>query len=92
MSDGPHGLRKQEGAGDHLGINDSVPATCFPTACCSSSTWNVDLLEKMGRAIAEEALEYKVDVVLGPGVNIKEIHFVVEALNILVKIHMLQEN
>ena len=57
MSDGPHGLRKQEGAGDHLGINDSVPATCFPTACCSSSTWNVDLLEKMGRAIAEEALE-----------------------------------
>ena len=71
MSDGPHGLRKQEGAGDHLGINDSVPATCFPTACCSSSTWNVDLLEKMGRAIAEEALEYKVDVVLGPGVNIK---------------------
>lgn len=71
MSDGPHGLRKQDGAGDHLGINDSVPATCFPTACCSSSTWNVGLIEKMGKAIAEEALEYKVDVVLGPGVNIK---------------------
>lgn len=71
MSDGPHGLRKQEGQGDHLGINDSIPATCFPAACCSGSTWNRELLKDMGKAIGEESLEYGVDVVLGPGVNIK---------------------
>ena len=71
MSDGPHGLRRQEGESDHLGINNSLPATCFPTACSSGSTWNIKLLKEMGKAIGEEAQELGVDVVLGPGVNIK---------------------
>ena len=71
MSDGPHGLRTQTGAEDHLGINESERATCFPTACASASSWNPELLKQMGEAIGEEALNYGVDVVLGPGVNIK---------------------
>lgn len=71
MTDGPHGLRKQEGLGDNLGLNSSMQATCFPTACASSCTWNTKLLRKMGEAIGEEALEQGVDIVLGPGVNIK---------------------
>lgn len=71
MSDGPHGLRTQKGEADHLGVNKSEESTCFPTACASSASWDPELLHKMGRAIAEEALAYNVDIVLGPGVNIK---------------------
>ena len=71
MSDGPHGLRTQKGDADHLGINKSEESTCFPTACASSASWNPELLREMGEAIAEEALAYGVDVVLGPGANIK---------------------
>lgn len=71
MSDGPHGLRTQKGETDHLGINQSEKSTCFPTACASSASWNPELLYEMGGAIAEEALVYGVDVVLGPGANIK---------------------
>ena len=72
MNDGPHGLRKQgTDEGDHLGINKSEPATCFPTASASASTWNIELMERMGEAIGEEALELKTDIVLGPGVNMK---------------------
>lgn len=71
MSDGPHGLRTQKGEADHLGINQSEESTCFPTACASSASWNPELLQEMGEAIAEEALAYGVDVVLGPGANIK---------------------
>lgn len=71
MSDGPHGLRTQKGDADHLGINKSEESTCFPAACASSASWNPQLLYEMGQAIAEEALAYEVDVVLGPGVNIK---------------------
>ena len=71
MSDGPHGLRTQKGEADHLGINNSEKSTCFPTASASAASWNPRLLKEMGEAIAEEALYYGVDVVLGPGVNIK---------------------
>ena len=71
MSDGPSGLRTQKNEADHLGINKSEESTCFPAACTSSATWNTQLLEEMGKAIGEEALHYEVDVVLGPGVNIK---------------------
>lgn len=70
-SDGPSGLRRQLGEADHLGVNNSEPATCFPAACTSGSTWNTELLEDVGRAIGEEALGLQTDVVLGPGVNIK---------------------
>ncbi|WP_390404448.1 glycoside hydrolase family 3 C-terminal domain-containing protein [Lacticaseibacillus jixiensis] len=71
MSDGPHGLRYQAQTADHLGINEAVPATAFPTASASACSWDLDLLTQMGAAIAEEARSLNVDVVLGPGVNIK---------------------
>ena len=71
LSDGPHGLRKQAGAADHLGLNASVPATCFPTAAGMANSWNLDLAEELGRALGEEAAANDVNVVLGPGLNIK---------------------
>ena len=69
MSDGPHGLRVQ-GAED-LGTSASNPATCFPTASCSANTWNPELVRKMGNAMADEAKYYGINIILGPGVNIK---------------------
>ena len=71
MSDGPHGLRVQKGEADMLGVNNSEPATCFPTAVTSGASWDRALLETEGRAIGEECLSLGSDVVLGPGVNIK---------------------
>lgn len=71
FSDGPTGLRHQEGECDHLGINESQPATCFPTLCALGSSWNSDLVYKVAAAIAEEAAEQGVDVLLAPGVNMK---------------------
>ena len=71
MSDGPHGLRCQSGEADMLGVNKSSPATCFPTAVTAGATWNPALYAAEGRAIGEEAVSYGVDVVLGPGCNIK---------------------
>ena len=71
MSDGPHGLRKQEEGTDMLGLNQSVPATCFPTASISACSWDEELLSGIGGAIAEEAGANGVSAVLGPGVNIK---------------------
>ena len=71
LSDGPHGLRKQESSTDMLGINNSVPATSFPTASISACSWDEALLQKMGEALGEEASAYEVSVVLGPGANIK---------------------
>jgi beta-glucosidase len=71
LCDGPHGLRKQNEGSDHLGINDSVPATCFPTAALLASTWDEKLIEEVGKHIGLEAHHHHVDVVLGPGVNLK---------------------
>ena len=71
LSDGPHGLRKQAGAADHLGLNASIPATCFPTAATMANTWNTELGEKLGAALGEEAAANDVHVLLGPGLNIK---------------------
>ena len=71
MSDGPSGLRKQAGAGDHLGLNASVPATCFPSAATIANSWDEDLAEKMGQALGAEAAVEDVNVLLGPGMNIK---------------------
>lgn len=70
-SDGPHGIRKQAGAGDHLGLNPSLPATCFPTAATVANSWDPDLGEEIGKALGEEASVQGVNVVLGPGLNIK---------------------
>ena len=71
FADGPHGLRRQEGAGDHLGLNASLPATCFPTAATVANSWDEKLGEEIGQALGEEALAQKVDVLLGPGLNMK---------------------
>ena len=71
LSDGPNGVRKQAGAADHLGLNPSVPATCFPTAATVACSWDPALGEKIGRAMGEEAAAQKVAVLLGPGLNTK---------------------
>ncbi|WP_218602366.1 glycoside hydrolase family 3 N-terminal domain-containing protein [Pseudonocardia abyssalis] len=71
VSDGPHGLRVQPGAGDHAGIGGSLPATCFPTAAALASSWDPDLAREIGAALGDEARAQGVGVVLGPGVNIK---------------------
>ena len=71
MSDGPHGVRVQKKDADMLGVNEAEPSTCFPTAVTSGASWNEELLYEEGRAIGEEGLSFGVDIVLGPGVNIK---------------------
>lgn len=71
LSDGPHGIRKQEGEGDHLGLNASLPATCFPTAATLANSWDEDLVERVGQGLGAEARSLGVHVILGPGLNIK---------------------
>ena len=71
LTDGPHGLRKQSTAGDHVGLNASVPATCFPTASALASSWDRDLLRQIGVALGEQCVAEDVAVLLGPGMNIK---------------------
>ena len=71
MTDGPHGMRKEDDTDKSVGMKRSIPATCFPPAVTCASTWNVDLLGEMGAHIAEEAREQQVVTVLGPGTNIK---------------------
>ncbi|HWV78490.1 MAG TPA: glycoside hydrolase family 3 N-terminal domain-containing protein, partial [Isoptericola sp.] len=71
VTDGPHGLRKQDETADHLGLGNSVPATCFPTAAALGSSWDTDLLRRVGAALGRETRANDVAVLLGPGVNIK---------------------
>ena len=71
LSDGPNGVRKQAGAADHLGLNPSVPATCFPTAATVACSWDPALGEQIGRAMGEEAAAQEIAVLLGPGLNTK---------------------
>lgn len=71
LTDGPHGLRKQGGKADNLGLNASIPATCFPTAATLANSWDVDMLAEVGRTLAKECLKEQVSVILGPGLNIK---------------------
>ena len=71
LTDGPHGLRKQAGSADHLGLNESVPATSFPTASAAACSFDPDLLQRMGQALGEECRKEDVAVILGPGLNIK---------------------
>ena len=71
VSDGPHGLRKQEVKGDHLGLNDSIEAVCFPAGCALAASFNKDLVTKMGEALGNECQAEGVSVILGPAVNIK---------------------
>ena len=71
LSDGPNGVRKQAGAADHLGLNPSVPATCFPTSATVACSWDPALGEEIGEALGEEAAAQEVAVLLGPGLNIK---------------------
>ena len=71
LTDGPHGIRRQAGDADHLGINDSLPSTCFPPAVAVGSSWDPEMAARVGTAVGEEGLAFGVAVVLGPGVNIK---------------------
>ena len=71
VSDGPHGLRKQDDKADHLGINDSIKAVCFPPAVLSACSFDRDLLETLGETVGDEAQATDLSVVLGPAVNIK---------------------
>ena len=71
LSDGPNGVRKQAGAADHLGLNPSVPATCFPTSSATACSWDEALGEAVGEAMGEEAAAQEVAVLLGPGLNIQ---------------------
>ncbi|QUG84566.1 glycoside hydrolase family 3 C-terminal domain-containing protein [Bacillus nitratireducens] len=71
VTDGPHGLRKQAEGADHLGIYNSIPSTCFPSAVGLASTWNKDLINQVGVALGEECQAENVGVLLGPGANIK---------------------
>lgn len=71
MSDGPHGLRKQEQEGDHLGMNDSIKAVCFPAGCGTAASFNRELMAEMGETLGEECQAEGVGVILGPAVNIK---------------------
>lgn len=71
LTDGPHGPRKQSGSDEGVNLMKFVPATAFPTAPGLAASWDVDLMKKVGRALAEECLQEKVSVILGPGANIK---------------------
>lgn len=71
VSDGPHGLRRQEATADNLGINEAVPATCFPNAVNIASSFDTTLANELGKTLGAECHALKVDVLLGPGVNIK---------------------
>ena len=71
VSDGPHGLRKQDQEGDHLGVNDSIKAVCFPAGCGTAASFNRELIQQMGETLGEECQAEGVSVILGPAVNIK---------------------
>ena len=71
VSDGPHGLRKQDQRGDHLGVNDSIKAVCFPAGCGTAASFNRDLLREMGETLGNECQAEGISVILGPAVNIK---------------------
>lgn len=71
LTDGPHGVRKQGGKADHLGLNKSIPATCFPTAATLANSWDLNLLYEVGSLLGTEASYEDVNVLLGPGLNIK---------------------
>ncbi|MDP3386977.1 MAG: glycoside hydrolase family 3 C-terminal domain-containing protein, partial [Eubacteriales bacterium] len=71
LADGPHGLRKQKGKSDNAGLNESIPATCFPTTATTACSWDRKLMFEIGQALGEECLQEGVSVLLGPGANIK---------------------
>ena len=71
LSDGPHGVRRQAAAADHLGLNASIPATCYPTAATMANSWDPELGEILGQKLGQEAAVQKVNVLLGPGTNMK---------------------
>ena len=74
VTDGPHGLRKQAGNADHLGLNESVQAVCFPAACATASSFDTGLMARLGEILGEECQAEDVSILLGPAVNLSLIH------------------
>ena len=75
MTDGPHGLRKQEGTADHLGLNKSVNAVCFPAACATASSFDVELMERMGQILGDECQAENVSMLLGPDYSRRNVSY-----------------
>ena len=71
VADGPHGLRKQQDAGDHLGLNESIPAVCFPAGCASAASFDREILKKLGETLGNECQAENISTILGPAMNIK---------------------
>lgn len=71
FADGPNGVRSQNGQVDHLGLNPGKPSTCYPTASAMANSWDTELAETVGKALGEEASAHGIDVLLGPGLNMK---------------------
>lgn len=92
LTDGPHGLRKQIGKNDHLGLNAAYPATCFPTASAAANSWDEAMIEQMGRRLGAETRTQRVGVILGPGVNIKRSPLCGRNLNTTPRIRCWPEN
>ena len=85
LTDGPHGIRRQAGDADHLGINDSLPSTCFPPAVAVGSSWDPDMAARVGTAVGEEGLAFGVAVVLGPGSEHQTVPAVRKKLRVLLR-------
>ena len=92
MCDGPHGLRKQEEESDHLGINESIKTVCYPSASALAASFDLDVLSELGNALGQECQAENIGMLLGPGLNMKEVRFVAGILNISVKILILPVN
>lgn len=88
VCDGPHGLRKQDDASDHLGINNSIKAVCFPAGCATASSFNRDLVRKLGETLGEECQAEHVSTILGSAMNIKRSPLCGRILNTILKILM----
>ena len=91
VSDGPHGLRKQDESGDHLGINESIKAVCFPAGCATAASFDRELLYKVGETLGKECQAEGVGVILGPAVNIKRSPLCGRNLSISQKILILRQ-
>lgn len=88
VTDGPHGIRKQAEEADHLGINESEKAVCFPAGCATASSFDRDLIRRQGEILGQECQAMNVSTILGPAMNIKRSHYAEEISSIIQRIHL----